>query len=77
MTEATACIFQSIPGDSIDMVAETVGYIQDHVETKVKHHCHHHIKPPKSRYSDQLRASCILRVPAIFTRSIIVYITCI
>uniref|UniRef100_A0A2H1WA28 Medium-chain acyl-CoA ligase ACSF2, mitochondrial n=1 Tax=Spodoptera frugiperda TaxID=7108 RepID=A0A2H1WA28_SPOFR len=35
MTETTACIFQSIPGDSIDVVAETVGYIQDHVEAKV------------------------------------------
>ncbi|KAJ8721679.1 hypothetical protein PYW07_002454 [Mythimna separata] len=35
MTETTACIFQSICGDSTDVVAETVGYIQDHVETKV------------------------------------------
>ncbi|KAG6445660.1 medium-chain acyl-CoA ligase ACSF2, mitochondrial [Manduca sexta] len=35
MTETTACVFQSVPGDSIDMVAETVGYIQDHVEVKV------------------------------------------
>ncbi|KAH9629718.1 hypothetical protein HF086_001531 [Spodoptera exigua] len=35
MTETTACVFQSVPGDSIDVVAETVGYIQDHVEVKV------------------------------------------
>lgn len=35
MTEATASVFQSIAGDSTDLVAETVGYIQDHVEVKV------------------------------------------
>ncbi|XP_028040271.1 acyl-CoA synthetase family member 2, mitochondrial [Bombyx mandarina] len=35
LTETTACIFQSNQGDSIDVVAETVGYIQDHVEVKV------------------------------------------
>ncbi|XP_075974805.1 acyl-CoA synthetase family member 2 [Anticarsia gemmatalis] len=35
MTETTACIFQSKPDDSIDAVAESVGYITDHIETKV------------------------------------------
>ncbi|XP_026315818.1 acyl-CoA synthetase family member 2, mitochondrial [Hyposmocoma kahamanoa] len=35
LTESTASIFQSLPDDSINMVAETVGYIQDHVEVKV------------------------------------------
>ncbi|KAJ2949958.1 hypothetical protein O0L34_g11281 [Tuta absoluta] len=35
MTESTASIFHSLPDDSIDMVAETVGYIQDHLEVKV------------------------------------------
>ncbi|XP_049868024.1 medium-chain acyl-CoA ligase ACSF2, mitochondrial [Pectinophora gossypiella] len=35
LTESTACIFSSLPDDNIDMVAETVGYIQDHVEVKV------------------------------------------
>lgn len=35
MTETTASIFQSLPGDSIDVVSNTVGYIQDHLETKV------------------------------------------
>ncbi|XP_026733289.1 acyl-CoA synthetase family member 2, mitochondrial [Trichoplusia ni] len=35
MTETTASVFQSIAGDSTDLVAETVGYIQDHVEVKV------------------------------------------
>lgn len=35
LTETTACVFQSVEGDSIDVVAETVGYIQDHVEVKV------------------------------------------
>ncbi|KAJ0175528.1 hypothetical protein K1T71_008687 [Dendrolimus kikuchii] len=35
LTETTASVFQSIEGDSIDIVAETVGYIQDHVEAKV------------------------------------------
>ncbi|CAK1601302.1 unnamed protein product [Parnassius mnemosyne] len=35
LTETTASVFQSMPGDSIDTVAETVGYIQDHVEVKV------------------------------------------
>ncbi|CAB3223915.1 unnamed protein product [Arctia plantaginis] len=35
LTETTASSFQSIPGDSIDLVAETVGYIQDHTEAKV------------------------------------------
>ncbi|CAH2076045.1 unnamed protein product, partial [Iphiclides podalirius] len=35
MSETTASVFQSVPGDSIDTVAETVGYLQDHVEVKV------------------------------------------
>ncbi|XP_041982730.1 medium-chain acyl-CoA ligase ACSF2, mitochondrial [Aricia agestis] len=35
LTETTASVFQSVPGDSVDVVAETVGYIQDHVEVKV------------------------------------------
>lgn len=35
LTETTACVFQSFPGDSIDVVAETVGYITDHIEAKV------------------------------------------
>ncbi|XP_013142902.1 PREDICTED: acyl-CoA synthetase family member 2, mitochondrial [Papilio polytes] len=35
MTETTASVFQSKPGDDIDIVADTVGYIQDHVEVKV------------------------------------------
>lgn len=35
MTETTASSFQSLPDDSIDLVAETVGYIQDHTEAKV------------------------------------------
>ncbi|KAI5643379.1 AMP-binding enzyme domain-containing protein [Phthorimaea operculella] len=35
MTESTASIFHSLPDDSIDTVAETVGYIQDHIEVKV------------------------------------------
>ncbi|XP_063376010.1 medium-chain acyl-CoA ligase ACSF2, mitochondrial-like [Cydia fagiglandana] len=35
MTETTAAVFQSLPDDSTDLVAGTVGYIQDHVETKV------------------------------------------
>ncbi|XP_050673878.1 medium-chain acyl-CoA ligase ACSF2, mitochondrial isoform X2 [Leptidea sinapis] len=35
MTETTASNFQSLPDDSVDKVAEHVGYIQDHVEAKV------------------------------------------
>lgn len=35
MTETTASVFQSVSNDTIDVVAETVGYIQDHVEVKV------------------------------------------
>lgn len=37
MTETTACVFQSIPEDSVEVVAETVGYIQDHLEVKVSY----------------------------------------
>ncbi|XP_045447730.1 medium-chain acyl-CoA ligase ACSF2, mitochondrial [Melitaea cinxia] len=35
LTETTACVFQSQVGDSVDVVAETVGYITDHSEVKV------------------------------------------
>ncbi|CAH0407094.1 unnamed protein product [Chilo suppressalis] len=35
LSESTACIFQSMPDDSVDTVAETVGYLQDHLEVKV------------------------------------------
>lgn len=35
MTETTAAVFQSLPDDSTELVAETVGYVQDHIETKV------------------------------------------
>ncbi|KAI8422885.1 hypothetical protein MSG28_006622 [Choristoneura fumiferana] len=35
MTETTAAVFQSLPNDNTELVAETVGYIQDHIETKV------------------------------------------
>ncbi|XP_059049575.1 medium-chain acyl-CoA ligase ACSF2, mitochondrial [Achroia grisella] len=35
LTETTASVFQSLPGDSTELVSETVGYIQDHVEVKV------------------------------------------
>ncbi|XP_050347021.1 medium-chain acyl-CoA ligase ACSF2, mitochondrial [Nymphalis io] len=35
LTETTASVFQSLPGDSIDVVAESVGYIADHTEVKV------------------------------------------
>ncbi|KAM3964189.1 medium-chain acyl-CoA ligase ACSF2, mitochondrial-like [Aphomia sociella] len=35
LSESTASIFQSLPSDSTELVSETVGYIQDHVETKV------------------------------------------
>ncbi|CAK1549414.1 unnamed protein product [Leptosia nina] len=35
MTETTASVFQSLPEDSVETVAETVGYIQDHVEVQV------------------------------------------
>lgn len=35
MTETTASVFQSISGDGIDVVSETVGYIMDHTEAKV------------------------------------------
>ncbi|XP_068632529.1 medium-chain acyl-CoA ligase ACSF2, mitochondrial [Battus philenor] len=39
LTETTASVFQSLPEDSLDVVAETVGYIQDHVEAKVINEC--------------------------------------
>ncbi|XP_072938982.1 medium-chain acyl-CoA ligase ACSF2, mitochondrial [Epargyreus clarus] len=35
LSETTASIFQSVDGDSVDLVAETVGYIQEHQEAKV------------------------------------------
>ncbi|XP_038214705.1 medium-chain acyl-CoA ligase ACSF2, mitochondrial [Zerene cesonia] len=35
MTETTASVFQSLPTDGVDLVAETVGYLQDHVEVQV------------------------------------------
>ncbi|XP_013185304.1 medium-chain acyl-CoA ligase ACSF2, mitochondrial [Amyelois transitella] len=35
LTETTAAVFQSLPGDNVDKVAETVGYIHDHTEAKV------------------------------------------
>ncbi|XP_053960303.1 medium-chain acyl-CoA ligase ACSF2, mitochondrial-like [Anastrepha ludens] len=35
MTETTACIFQSRPGDSMEQILNTVGHLQDHVEAKV------------------------------------------
>ncbi|BFF94458.1 medium-chain acyl-CoA ligase ACSF2 mitochondrial [Drosophila madeirensis] len=35
LTETTAVIFQSMPGDSEDRVLHTVGHLQDHVEAKV------------------------------------------
>ncbi|XP_053612968.1 medium-chain acyl-CoA ligase ACSF2, mitochondrial [Plodia interpunctella] len=35
LTETTAAVFQSHPGDSIDLVAETVGHVHDHCEVKV------------------------------------------
>uniref|UniRef100_W8B701 Medium-chain acyl-CoA ligase ACSF2, mitochondrial n=1 Tax=Ceratitis capitata TaxID=7213 RepID=W8B701_CERCA len=35
MTETTAIIFQTRPGDSMDQILNTVGHLQDHVEAKV------------------------------------------
>ncbi|XP_017467586.1 PREDICTED: acyl-CoA synthetase family member 2, mitochondrial-like [Rhagoletis zephyria] len=35
MTESTAVIFQSRPGDSMEQILNTVGHLQDHVEAKV------------------------------------------
>ncbi|XP_045494607.1 medium-chain acyl-CoA ligase ACSF2, mitochondrial [Colias croceus] len=35
MTETTASVFHSLPTDGVDLVAETVGYLQDHVEVQV------------------------------------------
>ncbi|KAH8412882.1 hypothetical protein KR009_006446, partial [Drosophila setifemur] len=35
LTETTAVIFQSLPEDSDDVVLNSVGYLQDHVEAKV------------------------------------------
>ncbi|CAH2229983.1 medium-chain acyl-CoA ligase ACSF2, mitochondrial isoform X1 [Pararge aegeria] len=35
LSETTACVFQSLPEDSVEVVAETVGYTTDHCEVKV------------------------------------------
>ncbi|XP_016972264.1 medium-chain acyl-CoA ligase ACSF2, mitochondrial [Drosophila rhopaloa] len=35
LTESTAVIFQTLPGDGSDMVLNSVGQLQDHVEAKV------------------------------------------
>lgn len=35
LSETTACVFQSMPEDSVEVVAETVGYTTDHCEVKV------------------------------------------
>ncbi|KAH8389117.1 hypothetical protein KR200_012218 [Drosophila serrata] len=35
LTETTAVIFQSLPGDSDDIVLNSVGHLQDHIEAKV------------------------------------------
>ncbi|KAL0880649.1 hypothetical protein ABMA27_001871 [Loxostege sticticalis] len=35
LTESTAGMFQSLPDDNIDVVAETVGFVHDHLEVKV------------------------------------------
>ncbi|KAH8352452.1 hypothetical protein KR084_004282 [Drosophila pseudotakahashii] len=35
LTETTAVIFQSIPGDSSDVVLDSVGHLTDHIEAKV------------------------------------------
>ncbi|XP_050741145.1 medium-chain acyl-CoA ligase ACSF2, mitochondrial [Drosophila biarmipes] len=35
LTESTAVIFQSLPGDSSDVVLNSVGHLTDHVEAKV------------------------------------------
>lgn len=35
LTETTASVFQSKPGDSVDQVLHTVGHIQDNIEAKV------------------------------------------
>ncbi|XP_052739345.1 medium-chain acyl-CoA ligase ACSF2, mitochondrial isoform X2 [Bicyclus anynana] len=35
LSETTACVFQSLPRDSVEVVAETVGYTADHCEVKV------------------------------------------
>ncbi|KAH8297914.1 hypothetical protein KR018_000615, partial [Drosophila ironensis] len=35
LTETTAVIFQSLPGEDGDVVLNSVGYLQDHVEAKV------------------------------------------
>lgn len=35
LTETTASAFQTLPGDSLEQVLNTVGHLQDHVEAKV------------------------------------------
>ncbi|CAG9113715.1 unnamed protein product [Plutella xylostella] len=35
MTETTGSVFQSLPGETMERVTDTVGYLQDHVEVKV------------------------------------------
>ncbi|XP_028172239.1 acyl-CoA synthetase family member 2, mitochondrial isoform X3 [Ostrinia furnacalis] len=35
LTEATAGLFQSLPEDGVDVVADTVGFLHDHLEVKV------------------------------------------
>lgn len=35
LTETTACVFQSRPGDSLEQVLHTVGHLQDNIEAKV------------------------------------------
>ncbi|XP_045768061.1 medium-chain acyl-CoA ligase ACSF2, mitochondrial [Maniola jurtina] len=35
LSETTACVFQSLPEDSVEVVADTVGYTTDHCEVKV------------------------------------------
>lgn len=35
MTETTAVIFQTLPGDKLEQITDTVGHVQDHVEIKV------------------------------------------
>ncbi|XP_046962672.1 medium-chain acyl-CoA ligase ACSF2, mitochondrial [Vanessa cardui] len=35
LTETTACVFQSLPGDSVDVVAESVGCVAAHTEVMV------------------------------------------
>lgn len=35
LTECTAVVFQTYPGDSIDKITDTVGYPQEHLEIKI------------------------------------------